>query len=110
MMAKLPSEITNALDLPEIQVESRRVMRPWPRADQEPKREETATLIVAGRKFEDWGTVWLQHNLTDSYAQFRFTCAERDPIPQWTSAGCARCRTVRSRGRVPGSIRIGRPT
>jgi hypothetical protein len=38
-MAPLPPEITNALDLPEITVESRRVLRPWPHPEQEPKRD-----------------------------------------------------------------------
>jgi prophage tail gpP-like protein len=71
----------NVIDLPEISVESRRIMRPWPRPQLEPKREETATLIVAGRRFEDWESVWLQHKLFDAYAQFRFTAAERDDLP-----------------------------
>jgi prophage tail gpP-like protein len=73
----------DTIDLPEIQIESRRVMRPWPRPDQEPKREETATLVVGGRRFEDWESVWLKHKLLDAYAQFRFTAAERDPMPEW---------------------------
>jgi prophage tail gpP-like protein len=40
-------------------------------------------LIVGGFRFEDWESVWLQHKLLDGYAQFRFTAAERDPIPDW---------------------------
>jgi prophage tail gpP-like protein len=71
----------DTIDLPEITVEPRRVLRPWPRPQQEPKRDETATLVVAGRQFEDWESIWLQNNLAQVPPQFRFTAAERDPIP-----------------------------
>jgi len=39
--------------------------------------DERATLIVGGKKFEDWETVWVQHTWGDPYSQFRFTAAER---------------------------------
>jgi prophage tail gpP-like protein len=46
---------------------------------------EVATLVVGGLYFSDWETVWVQHRWHDPYNYFRFTCAERDPIPNlWT--------------------------
>jgi prophage tail gpP-like protein len=75
--------VTGNEPVPEIAVETRSVIRPWPRPDLGPKREETATLIVAGLRFEDWESVWVQLQLSDAYSQFRFTAAERDPLPDW---------------------------
>lgn len=47
---------------------------------------EICTLIVNGQKFTDWETVWLEHRWHDAYAFFRFTAAERDPMPPtWTT-------------------------
>jgi hypothetical protein len=46
-----------------------------------PNREEVATIIVNGRRFEDWESVWVQHRWTETYPLFRFTCAEREPVP-----------------------------
>jgi prophage tail gpP-like protein len=46
---------------------------------------EICTLIVNGQRFTDWETVWIEHRWHDAYAFFRFTAAERDPMPQyWT--------------------------
>lgn len=46
---------------------------------------EIATLIVAGNKFEDWESVWVQHRWKEGYPLFRFTAAERDNLPtDWT--------------------------
>jgi prophage tail gpP-like protein len=42
---------------------------------------EIATLVVGGRYYSDWESVWVQHRWKDPYDPFRFTCAERDPIP-----------------------------
>jgi prophage tail gpP-like protein len=47
-----------------------------------PNPDEVATLIVAGHRFDDWETVWVQHRWADAFPLFRFTCAERDPVPQ----------------------------
>jgi prophage tail gpP-like protein len=44
-----------------------------------PEQSEIATLTVNDQEFSDWETVWIQTNFTDSYSQFRFTCAEREP-------------------------------
>jgi prophage tail gpP-like protein len=50
-----------------------------------PNPAETATLIVRGQKFEDWKSVWVQSRYAEAYPQFRFTAAERDPVPElWT--------------------------
>jgi prophage tail gpP-like protein len=50
-----------------------------------PKPSEVAKVKVRGTTFQDWETVWVQHRWTDGYGLFRFTCAERDPIPDiWT--------------------------
>lgn len=46
------------------------------------EQSEVATLLVKGNNFKDWETVWVQTNYTDSYSQFRFTCAERTPDPE----------------------------
>ncbi len=43
-----------------------------------PKPQETATLVVNGREFEDWETVWVQKRYAESFSYFRFTAAERD--------------------------------
>ncbi|HEY2242744.1 MAG TPA: hypothetical protein VGH47_00800 [Xanthobacteraceae bacterium] len=46
---------------------------------------EICTLIVNGQRFTDWETVWIEHRWHDAYAFFRFTAAERDPMPKyWT--------------------------
>jgi prophage tail gpP-like protein len=44
--------------------------------------DEKATLIVGGKKFEDWETVWVQRIRGDGFHQFRFTAAERDLASQ----------------------------
>jgi prophage tail gpP-like protein len=51
--------------------------------------DEIAEIIVAGGakkgagtgSFSDWETVWVQHRWMDAWPIFRFTAAERDPIP-----------------------------
>jgi prophage tail gpP-like protein len=45
------------------------------------KPDEVATLVVGGQYFSDWETIWVQHRWHDPYNYFRFTAAERDPIP-----------------------------
>jgi prophage tail gpP-like protein len=51
-----------------------------------PKSSEVAQLVVAGTTFEDWETVWVQHRWADGWPLFRFTAAERAPLPTlWTS-------------------------
>jgi prophage tail gpP-like protein len=47
-----------------------------------PEQSEICTLEVGGQEFQDWETVWVQTNYTDSYSQFRFTCAEREGFSQ----------------------------
>lgn len=47
-----------------------------------PDPKEIATLLVHGSEFNDWETVWVQHNWTDIYQTFKFTCAERDIKPE----------------------------
>jgi prophage tail gpP-like protein len=44
------------------------------------KPTEEAVLIVNGREFRDWESVWVQRRYGDSCTLFRFTAAERDPI------------------------------
>jgi prophage tail gpP-like protein len=43
---------------------------------------EIATLVVNGMYFSDWETVFVQHRWPDPEMTFRFTCAERDPVPE----------------------------
>lgn len=45
--------------------------------------EEIATLVVNGKIFEDWETVWIEWNWNDYFARFRFTCAELEPYPNY---------------------------
>ena len=45
------------------------------------KPEETATIVAGGRRFDDWESVSVQHRWADPNPIFRFTAAERDPIP-----------------------------
>ena len=42
---------------------------------------EIATLVVGGRYYSDWETVFVQHRWHDPETVFRFTAAERDPPP-----------------------------
>jgi prophage tail gpP-like protein len=42
---------------------------------------EIAVLEVRGQLFEDWETVFVQVRWGESYPIFRFTAAERDPVP-----------------------------
>ena len=42
---------------------------------------EIATLVVGGRYYSDFETVWVQHRRLDPHMYFRFTAAERDPVP-----------------------------
>lgn len=44
--------------------------------------DERATIIVGGKKFEDFESVWVQKTKGDGFHQFRFTAAERDPTPE----------------------------
>lgn len=46
-----------------------------------PKPSEVATIHANGQIFRDWESVWIQHRWAEAWANFRFTCAERDPIP-----------------------------
>jgi prophage tail gpP-like protein len=51
-----------------------------------PNPDEVATLIVGGHKFDDWQSVWVQSRYAEAYPHFRFTAAERDPVPElWTT-------------------------
>jgi prophage tail gpP-like protein len=51
--------------------------------DRDPGRvaSEIAELIVRGEIFDDWETVWVQHRWNE-IPIFRFTAAERDPVPE----------------------------
>src|SRR3954462_14622476 len=46
------------------------------------KPQEVATIVVGGRRFDDWETVYVQHRWADGWPIFRFTAVERDPIPK----------------------------
>jgi prophage tail gpP-like protein len=43
---------------------------------------EIATIDVRGQRFDDWESVWVQHRWAESSALFRFTAAEREPVPE----------------------------
>jgi prophage tail gpP-like protein len=45
-----------------------------------PKARELATLVVNGRRFDDWESVWVQAAVGTDAAIFRFSAAERDPL------------------------------
>lgn len=47
-----------------------------------PNPEEVATLVVGGRIFDDWLTVMVQDRMFEPFPIFRFTAAERDPLPE----------------------------
>jgi len=46
-----------------------------------PNPAEVATLVVRGQQFEDWESVWVQHRWSEGWPLFRFTAAERAPMP-----------------------------
>jgi prophage tail gpP-like protein len=48
-----------------------------------PNPKEVAKIIVRdGGEFEDWESVYVQTRHAEEAAIFRFTCAEREPIPE----------------------------
>jgi len=50
-----------------------------------PKPEEVALITVNGQHFGDWETVFVSARYADAWSDFRFTAAERDPLPAvWT--------------------------
>jgi prophage tail gpP-like protein len=57
------------------------IQYPSPQPTIGPNPREVATVQVGAAVFTDWETIWLQHRLAESHSIFRFTCAERDPIP-----------------------------
>jgi prophage tail gpP-like protein len=42
--------------------------------------QEVATVVVDGRRFDDWESVMVQHRWAEAFPIFRFTAAERDPV------------------------------
>jgi prophage tail gpP-like protein len=46
------------------------------------KPQEVATIVVGDHQFDDWESVLVQHRWTEAFPIFRFTAAERDPIPE----------------------------
>jgi prophage tail gpP-like protein len=47
------------------------------------KSQEVATILVQGRRFDDWETVFVQHRWTEAWPIFRFTAVERDKATLW---------------------------
>jgi len=45
-----------------------------------PNPDEIAELVVAGGRFRDWESVWVQHRAGEPFAFFQFTAAEREPF------------------------------
>ena len=43
--------------------------------------EETATIVVNGRRFSDWETVMVQHRWNEAYPVFKFTTADQIEVP-----------------------------
>ena len=43
--------------------------------------EETATIVVNGRKFSDWETVMVQHRWAEDCPTFKFTTADQVEVP-----------------------------
>lgn len=48
-----------------------------------PKAEEVATVVVNGKRFDDWETVMVQDRMHEAFPTFRFTAAERDILPPY---------------------------
>jgi prophage tail gpP-like protein len=44
--------------------------------------EEVAEIYVSGFVYSDWQSVWVQHRWKEGEPTFRFTTAERDPVPE----------------------------
>jgi prophage tail gpP-like protein len=56
------------------------------------KPSEIATLLVNGQEYKDWETIWAQERWNESFSFFRFTTAEREPIPNvWEDLPVAPC-------------------
>jgi prophage tail gpP-like protein len=43
--------------------------------------EETATILVNGRKFSDWETVMIRHGWAEPFPTFKFTTADQVEVP-----------------------------
>jgi prophage tail gpP-like protein len=43
--------------------------------------DEIATVVVEGRKFQSWKSVWVQHRWAEAYPLFRFTSADIEQVP-----------------------------
>ena len=63
------------VDLPEIEVQAP------PPPKYMPPLSEYATLVVGGRRFQDWTSVWVQENWGDQYASFRFSAVDAVNLP-----------------------------
>ena len=51
------------------------------RIDAEGQPSEIATMVVNGKIFEDWESIKIYWAWAEPYAQFTFTCAEREAYP-----------------------------
>src|ERR1700745_929096 len=68
--------------LPNIIASSHLVSRPdLIRVSAEGQPSEIATMVINGAIFEDWETVKIYWAWAEPFAQFTFTCAEREPYP-----------------------------
>lgn len=71
---------TGKLDANDIQ--SHIVSRPdLVRIDDDGKVTEIATLVVNGKIYEDWETVFIRWSWGEQFSEFKFSCAEREPYP-----------------------------
>jgi prophage tail gpP-like protein len=48
-------------------------------------QDEIAKVIVAGFEYQEWESVWVQITAGADFAQFRFTCGEKEPYPDMTA-------------------------
>ena len=46
-----------------------------------PNPDEVATIVVQGRRFDNWESVWVQHRWTENYPEFRFSTADIAEVP-----------------------------
>ena len=46
-----------------------------------PNPDEVATVIVAGRRFDNWESVWIQHRWAEDCPLFKFTTADIVEVP-----------------------------
>lgn len=65
-------------------------LSPWPRPSPViPRPDETATIIVGGRRWDDWTSVMVEHRYAEAWPHFKFSSVERGAVQFKPGEECA---------------------